>query len=189
VTFSHDTEHALGAVVELINSGPAAGGVELLGDVDALAAYVDRHAISGVGRLTQADVTAVHRLRTRFHRVFQAADDLTAAVRVINDIMGTVRTSPHLTDHDGHSWHVHYHRPDASISEHLAAECGMALTFVVAAGELDRLRTCDAPGCSHVLVDLSRNRCRRYCDSRTCGNRIHVAAYRARRRTPAPAAS
>jgi predicted RNA-binding Zn ribbon-like protein len=34
-----------------------------------------------------------------------------------------------------------------------------------------------------VFVDLSRNRSRRYCDSRTCGNRLHVAAYRARQRT------
>ncbi|WP_242644309.1 CGNR zinc finger domain-containing protein, partial [Streptomyces laculatispora] len=29
------------------------------------------------------------------------------------------------------------------------------------------------------------NRSRRYCSSRTCGNRLHVAAYRARRREAA----
>jgi predicted RNA-binding Zn ribbon-like protein len=34
-----------------------------------------------------------------------------------------------------------------------------------------------------VLVDLSRNRSKRYCDSRTCGNWLHVAAYRARQKT------
>ena len=56
----------------------------------------------------------------------------------------------------------------------------MALAFVLVAGERQRLATCDAPGCERVLVDLSRNRSRRYCDSRTCGNRLHVAAYRAR---------
>jgi hypothetical protein len=38
------------------------------------------------------------------------------------------------------------------------------------------------PDCDQVLVDLSRNRSKRYCDARTCGNRVHVAAYRARRR-------
>jgi predicted RNA-binding Zn ribbon-like protein len=31
-----------------------------------------------------------------------------------------------------------------------------------------------------VLVDLSKNRSRRFCDS-GCGNRTNVAAYRARR--------
>ena len=70
----------------------------------------------------------------------------------------------------------------------LSAECGIALAYVVSAGELDRLRICEAPDCSRVLVDLSRNRCRRYCDSRTCGNRLHVAAYRARKQDPAAAA-
>jgi predicted RNA-binding Zn ribbon-like protein len=56
---------------------------------------------------------------------------------------------------------------------------------VLAAGERDRLRVCEAPNCERVLVDLSRNRSRRYCDSRTCGNRLHVAAYRERRRAAA----
>ena len=53
------------------------------------------------------------------------------------------------------------------------------------AGEHDRLQTCAAPDCNRVLVDLSRNRSKRYCDSRTCGNRLHVAAYRARRKEAA----
>lgn len=187
MTFSHDTEHALGSLVDLVNTGQESGGVELLPDVTALTVYTEQHLLSGVPRLTEADVAAVRRLRGRFHEVFRAAGDLPRAVRLINEIVGAVRTSPHLTDHDGHPWHVHYHGPGAEIAEHLAAECGMALTFVVAAGELDRLRTCEAPGCARVLVDLSRNRCRRYCDSRTCGNRMHVAAYRARQREAAPA--
>ena len=181
MTFSHDTEHALGAAVDLINTAPAAGGVELLADLASLRAYVERHRISDVPELTRADLTAVHRLRSSFHEVFQIRD-VRRAVELINTIVGAVRTTPHLTDHDGHPWHVHFFGPGARIAEHLAAECGMALTFVVAAGELDRLQTCEAPDCSRVLVDLSRNRCRRYCDSRTCGNRMHVAAYRARRR-------
>jgi predicted RNA-binding Zn ribbon-like protein len=59
----------------------------------------------------------------------------------------------------------------------------MALAHVISVGERERLRTCEAPDCEHVLVDLSRNRSKRYCDARTCGNRLHVAAYRERRRT------
>ena len=59
----------------------------------------------------------------------------------------------------------------------------MALAFVIAAGERHRLAICAAPDCARVLVDLSRNRSKRYCDSRTCGNRLHVAAYRARQKT------
>ena len=55
----------------------------------------------------------------------------------------------------------------------------MAMVDVVRAGELRRLRTCAADDCDGVLVDLSRNRSKRYCDL-GCGNRLAVAAYRAR---------
>ncbi|GAA4151952.1 CGNR zinc finger domain-containing protein [Actinomadura keratinilytica] len=182
--FTHDAEHALATVVDLINTGPEASGEERLADLAALRAFVDRNRFSDVHRLTERDLARVRDLRSRFHAVFTAAD-VPEAVRLINDIVGEVRTTPHLTDHDGYDWHVHFFAPGAPMGEHLAADCGMALAYVVAAGELDRLRTCEAPDCSRVLVDLSRNRCRRYCDSRTCGNRMHVAAYRARRREAA----
>ncbi|RAY11158.1 hypothetical protein DPM19_32160 [Actinomadura craniellae] len=179
--FTHDTEHALGTVVDLINSAPAAGGEEGLTDVEALWLFVTRNRFSDVSALDEHDLAQVHAMRDRFHAVF-SADGVPAAVGLINEIVGGVRTTPHLTDHDGYDWHVHFFAPGASMAEHLAADCGMALAYVVAAGELERLRTCAAPDCARVLVDLSRNRCRRYCDSRTCGNRMHVAAYRARQR-------
>jgi predicted RNA-binding Zn ribbon-like protein len=52
---------------------------------------------------------------------------------------------------------------------------------VVRQGELDRLRVCEADDCEDVHVDLSKNRSRRYC-SNACGNRMNVAAFRARSR-------
>lgn len=183
--FSHDTEQALGIVVDLVNTGPDAAGGEHLGDLAALRAFVERNAVSDVRDLDTADLAAAHRLRARFHDVFQSAGDTLAAVQVVNAIVAEARTSPHLTDHDGYDWHMHFFAPGSRLAEHLAAQCGVALGYVIAAGELDRLHVCDAPDCTRVLVDLSRNRCRRYCDSRTCGNRMHVAAYRARRRESA----
>ncbi|HEV7933993.1 MAG TPA: CGNR zinc finger domain-containing protein [Actinomadura sp.] len=182
--FTHDTEHALGTVVDLINTGVAAGGEERLPDLEALQAFVDRNRFSDMTEPTSADLAEAHRLRGLFHEVFNASD-LPAAVTLVNGVVGAVRTTPRLTDHDGHDWHVHFFAPGASLGAHLAADCGMALAYVVASGDLDRLRTCEAPDCARVLVDLSRNRCRRYCDSRTCGNRMHVAAYRARQREAA----
>ena len=56
----------------------------------------------------------------------------------------------------------------------------MAMVDVIRGGELDRLRICDADDCDDVLVDLSKNRSRRFCDA-GCGNRANVAAYRARK--------
>ncbi len=57
----------------------------------------------------------------------------------------------------------------------------MAFTDVVRAGELDRLKTCAADDCDDVVVDLSRNRSKRFCEG-GCGNRENVRAYRDRRR-------
>ena len=183
--FSHDTEHALGTVVDLVNTGPSVAGEDHLPDLAALQEFVDRNAVSDVCDLDAADLEATLRLRERFHDLFQTPEDTPGTVLRVNAIVGEARTMPHLTDHDDYDWHVHFFAPGSRLAEHLAAECGIALAYVVAAGELDRLRVCEAPDCSRVLVDLSRNRCRRYCDSRTCGNRMHVAAYRARQRESA----
>jgi predicted RNA-binding Zn ribbon-like protein len=56
----------------------------------------------------------------------------------------------------------------------------MGLAELIVAGESSRVRTCPSPRCELVFIDLSRNQPRWYCDSRTCGNRVHVAACRLR---------
>lgn len=180
--FGHDTECALATVVEVVNTAPGPGSDEGLPDVAALQALVERQAVSDTGQLRADDLAAVRRLRDRLRAVFVAEDEKTA-VRLVNDLISDARTTPRLTDHDGWPLHIHYYAPGSRLAEHLAADGGMALAFVIAAGERQRLATCAAPDCERVLVDLSRNRSKRYCDSRTCGNRLHVAAYRARQRT------
>ena len=182
--FGHDTQQALGTVVDLVNTAPGMSDGDHLADLEALRAFVDRHQMSEVGRLGPPDLAAMQLLRERFRAVFQAGEQH-AAVELLNAIVAEARTTPRLTDHDGYDWHVHYFAPGASVADHLAADCGMALAFFVVAGEQERLRRCEAPDCRRAFVDLSRNRSRRYCDSRTCGNRLHVAAYRERQRAAA----
>ena len=180
--FGHDTQCALATVVDLVNTDPELHGEETLPDLPALADLVERREISDAGELTADDLAAVLRLRARLRAVFAAPDEATA-IQLVNDLVADARTTPRLTDHDDWPLHIHYYAPGARLAEHLAADCGMSLAFVLAAGERSRLATCAAPDCERVLVDLSRNRSKRYCDSRTCGNRLHVAAYRARQKT------
>ncbi|MFD3516904.1 CGNR zinc finger domain-containing protein [Streptomyces sp. NPDC058657] len=177
----HDTRKALDVVVDLVNTAPESEPSDRLADLAALEAFVRIHDVSDVGRLGEDDLRAVRDVRARFAEVF-AAPDPRAAAELINQLVAAAGTTPRLTDHDGFDWHVHYFAPGASMADHLAADCGMALAFIVVSGEQERLRRCEAPDCRHAFVDLSRNRSRRYCDSRTCGNRLHVAAYRARRK-------
>ena len=59
-------------------------------------------------------------------------------------------------------------------------ETAMAMVDVIRADEMSRLSVCADESCEGIVLDLSRNRSRRYC-STACTNRNAVAAYRARR--------
>ena len=89
--------------------------------------------------------------------------------------------SPQIVAHDGRGPHLHVSRPTAPLADRMTAHFAMGLAWLVVAGKAGRIRSCESPTCRQVFVDFSRNRSRRYCDSRTCGNRLHVAAYRARK--------
>ncbi|MFI6926709.1 CGNR zinc finger domain-containing protein [Nonomuraea spiralis] len=173
--------HSLATVVDLVNTSPSTGGGDDLASLAELQTFVESRQVSGVGALTARDLGQVRMVREAFHRVF-TAPDVASAVRTLNALLAETRITPRLTEHDGHPLHVHYFANDASLAEHVAADCGVALAHLLVEGEMERLRTCSAPDCDRVFVDESRNRSRVYCDSRTCGNRMHVAAYRARRR-------
>lgn len=183
--FSHDIEHSLACVVDLVNTAPDGSDEDLLEDLGSLQSFVERHEVSEVGALTRTDLLAVRTLRDRVRAVFAAGTDADAA-ELVNALVADCPVTPRLTNHDDYAWHVHYFAPGATLAEHLAVDGGMALAQVIAVGERERLRTCEADGCEQVLVDLSRNRSRRYCDARTCGNRMHVAAYRERQRATSP---
>ena len=121
----------------------------------------------------------MHALRERL-RVFWSATPDEAAV-LVNDLLREHRALPQLVRHDDYGWHFHAVPPDAALAARMAVEAAMALADVLRAGEWDRLATCGAQGCEGVLVDLTRNRSRRFCGT-TCGNREAAARYRERLR-------
>jgi predicted RNA-binding Zn ribbon-like protein len=181
---AHDVPRSLAQAADLVNT--RLGDEELLGDLAALRAFLDDHDVSGSRSLSADDLEEVHALRPRLRAVWAARDMRTAAA-VVNGMVAEAGALPQLTDHDGHSWHLHWTSPSARVASRLGADAGMALAEVLREDGTERLRTCDAPGCDAVFVDLSRNRSRRYCDTGNCGNRMHVAAYRARLRSVDPA--
>ena len=101
-------------------------------------------------------------------------------VAVVNRLLRDGHALPQLVRHDGWGYHVHATEPGASVADRMGVEAAMAVADVVRAGALDRLGRCAADRCDDVLVDLTRNASRRFCDA-SCANRSHVAAYRARR--------
>jgi predicted RNA-binding Zn ribbon-like protein len=182
---AHDVARSLGLAVDLVNS--RLDGEESLCDLASLRAFLDEHEVSGSRTLSGDDLEEVHALRPRLRAVWTARDMRTAAA-VVNGLVAEAGALPQLTDHDGYGWHLHWTAPSARVASRLAADVGMALAEVLRDDGPARLRRCEAPSCEAVFVDLSRNRSRRYCDTGNCGNRMHVAAYRARLRSVGGAA-
>jgi predicted RNA-binding Zn ribbon-like protein len=183
MVFAHDTTAALVLAADLVNSDD-------LVDLGALEAFLDKHLVEPRRPAAPPDLDALRALRPRLRAVWQAKDP-DALAELINELLSDSGARPRLTDHGGGwGWHLHVSGHDAALEHRIAAQAGFAFADLVRLGEAGRLRSCEAPGCDAVLVDLSKNRSRRYCDTGNCGNKQHVAAYRerrARRRLPGAA--
>jgi predicted RNA-binding Zn ribbon-like protein len=178
--FAHDTVAGLHCATDLVNTQSAGG--DTLHDVDALERFFDAHAFTGLRRGTADELDAVRSLRSHLRAVWTASSTAEVAA-LVNCLLDEADARPWLTEHDDWGWHIHATAPDAPLAHRIAAESAMAFADLVRLQELDRLRVCEADDCQAALVDLSRNHSRRYCDTGNCGNRQHVAAYRARKRT------
>jgi predicted RNA-binding Zn ribbon-like protein len=178
VLFAHDTSAALVLATDLVNT--LRQGDDALTGTAALDALLGRHHITPRVPAAPADLAAVKALRPRLRAVWETPGDRERAA-LLNGLLRDSDARPWLIDHGGGwGWHLHVTEPAAPLHHRLGAQCAFALADLVRMRETDRLRSCDAPDCEAVLIDLSRNRSRRYCDTGNCGNRQHVAAYRAR---------
>jgi predicted RNA-binding Zn ribbon-like protein len=178
--FSHDTELTLRAACVLVNSDRVGG--EKLADQSTLDGYLREWGWTGRRDHDAAELAQVHRLRERLGNVWAVADDEDRAVGQVNALLSDTRAAPWLTRHaEMPEWHLHLASIHDPLAQRMGAEMAMALADLVRVGELRRLKICAAPDCDAVLIDLSRNRSRMFCDTGNCGNRQHVAAYRERR--------
>ena len=176
--FAHDTEVALAGAAALVNT--QRDGVERLPDTATLSAFLDTEGYSGTRAGTDEELAAVHDLRGRLAALWEL-EDRDEVVAVVNRMLADAHALPRLTRHDDWDWHLHLTPPDAPLVDRMATEAAMAIADLIRAQDLDRLKRCEGVDCDAVLVDLSRNRARRFCDLGNCANRAHVAAYRARR--------
>ncbi len=175
--FAHDTEIALVSAAALVNTGSQ--GVEELAGPDDLEVFVTREGWTGSRTGDQSELDAVRALRTRLRAVWETDEE--GAVAIVNGLLRDADARPQLVRHDGWDYHVHATSSEAPLADRIAVDAAMAFVDVIRTKQLDRLRICAADDCSDVLVDLSKNHSRRFCDQ-GCGNRANVAAYRARLR-------
>ena len=139
---------------------------------------MDRWEWTGARPTTQAEVDDVRALRPRLREIWGRDED--GLVEAANTLLEEGRALPRLVRHGAFGWHVHATSDDAPLARRIAVEVGMALVDVIRAGETDRLKVCAGEDCEDLVIDLSKNRSRKFCDG-TCGTRANVAAYRARK--------
>ncbi|MFG1792776.1 CGNR zinc finger domain-containing protein [Nocardia sp. NPDC049149] len=176
MTFDHDTEASLVAAVELVNS---AEEPDTLTEITQLAEFFVRHGYTGVHAGTAEELAAVRALRAPLRRMLTS--DRESAVQLVNETLAEHRAVPQLARHGDVDYHIHATPASAPLPVRIAVETAMAMVDVIRFDELSRLSLCADSTCEGIVLDLSRNRSRRYC-STACGNRNAVAAYRARQK-------
>lgn len=180
--FDHDTEAALAHAAALVNTeandDPEVERPELLPNVAALVDFASEWEWTGPLRRTRAELDQVRDLRPRLRQIWQAPFE--ERIELINALLLEHRALPQLVRHGDYAWHIHAAEDDAPMHVRMAVEAAMALVDLVRAEETERLRNCAAEDCDRVLIDLSRNRSKIYCDV-LCANKAHAAAYRARK--------
>lgn len=176
MVFAHDTEAALAAAVALANSGLEPDTMTRVADLDA---FYAEHTYTGRHDRDRAELDEVRALRRPLRELFTASRD--DAVALVNRMLAESGAVPQLIRHDHLDWHIHAVSPDRPLAQRILVETAMAMIDVIRTDEMSRFSVCADEACAGVVLDLSRNRSKRFC-SVACGNRNAVAAYRARRR-------
>lgn len=176
--FAPDTEVALQYVASLVNTRPSEDSPETLTSVAALLEQMDGWSWTGRMPSTMADVEQVRRVRDRLRTLWGA--DTEEVVDIVNALLRDGGALPQLVIHEPYGWHIHGTDADAPVAVRMAVEAGLAFVDLIRTDSLDRLGVCEGEDCENVLIDLTKNRSRKFCDT-PCANRAHAAAYRARK--------
>jgi predicted RNA-binding Zn ribbon-like protein len=122
-------------------------------------------------------------LREAIYRIFSAKiseglaseADLTALNRELREALTRLRLSP-----EGDGFALDFGRGGGALDQMLWSVAKAASDLLTSDG-LDRLRRCAAEDCGWLFLDTSRNRSRRWCDMKDCGNRRKARSFYNRR--------
>ncbi len=172
----------LGLVRAFANTLDVEDGTDAIADERVLAEWLgERGLLPADGFVTTADVAIAKELRDALRAVLrghhQGGEDAAALTR-LDAIAGRLPLRVAFPSQ---------HAPElaAAGSGVPAALAGIlaAVATAAAQGTWERLKICPAEDCQWVFYDQSKNRSRRWCAMRVCGNREKTRSYRTRRRS------
>jgi hypothetical protein len=139
---------------------------------------IDRYGMTYPRAIIERDRDKLQEIAKEFRVIFSMGQDELA--NFSNGVLEKIRFSPRIMNHGGFGWHIHYYDDDFSFDERIRSNTAMSVMSLIIHGEAMRLKTCKAATCDNVFVDTTRNASKIYCDVKTCGNRSHVANFRAK---------
>jgi predicted RNA-binding Zn ribbon-like protein len=177
--FAPDTRAILQAAVDLVNT---ASEPDTLVESADLRGWARTHAYLARSVGTADELAAMRAVRTPLRELLSASRDDAAAL--VNGILRDLDVHPQVVRHDAEDWHVHLVGPDAPLPQWVLGDTAWAMIDLIREDELSRIAVCADATCDGLVLDLSRNRSRKFCSTR-CANRNATAAFRSRQRAAA----
>lgn len=122
-------------------------------------------------------------LREVIYRVFAAREDSSTCtpgdLSLLSAAAAAAAAERRLVpDGDGYvfTW------PDDPRPERVLWPLALSAAELLTSGDRARVKECAADHCDWLFLDLSRNRCRRWCDMAVCGNRAKARRFQKRRK-------
>ena len=188
---SVDAERVL-AFINTLSSRPTAAPVERLDSYDALVAWArEQHLVSpaAADRLSAEARRHPHQAAAVLARAKdfrEALNDLAGAIeagrppnadvlKTISESLASAYANGRLVPHEGALQWVASAEDDL---DRVLWEIGRAAGRLVLSPRLARVRACAADDCGWWFVDDTKNRSRRWCDMKLCGNREKLRRFR-----------
>ena len=146
------------------------------GAAKRLSAYARRHPQQAAAALARAV-----ELREALYAVVAALDaKRSPSPAVLETIAGDVAaayTTGRLVLHDGR---LHWVSGGEDDLDRVLLEVARTIGRLVTSSRLAKVRLCAAADCGWLFLDDTKNRSRRWCDMKLCGNREKLRRFRAR---------
>lgn len=191
---SVDADRVL-AFINTLSARPTRAPVERLDTYEALVAWArEQHLVSAAAadRLVAEAQRHPHQasaVLSRAKRFREALNGLAEAIdagrqphadvlQTISECLANAYANGRLVPHEGTLQWMASAEDDL---DRVVWEIGRAAGRLVVSARLGRLRACAAGDCGWWFSDDTKNRSRRWCDMKTCGNREKVKRFRARK--------
>jgi predicted RNA-binding Zn ribbon-like protein len=163
-------------------NGSGRGRQNRLDNPEWLEAFLEKWQLEAPLPLEEPIRTQLMELRDRMRLMVEevekgkeiAAEELAE----LNRVMALAPSSPFLVVAEGA--YVLRQRSSVSGWDLIMARIAASFADLLASHDLRRIKICANPDCQWIYYDQSRNRVRRWCDEKACGNLMKVRRFRER---------